>query len=144
MKQISVLGLIVVAALLLLGMGQMESTGKPGEIPNPDQEVTAIIMDNEGLTLTLTQFSINGKTYLQGRLGAGRAAIPFSRVRAITLSPEAKDISVKLELTDHTQMNLLLDKGLTAYGKIKAGTYQVLLDRLKRIEIQSISERKKQ
>jgi hypothetical protein len=57
---------------------------------------------------------------------------------------EPKGITVKVELNDHSQMNLLLEKGLTAYGKIKAGTYQILLDHLKKIEIQAITERKRE
>jgi hypothetical protein len=41
-------------------------------------------------------------------------------------------------------MDLFLEKGVTAYGKIKAGTYQILLDHLKKIEIQGIVERKRE
>jgi hypothetical protein len=136
--------LIMVAAFFLLGMGKMGQSDKPGEIPMPDQEVTAVIADKEGVTLNLTQFSINGKTYLQGRLGAGVVAIPFSRIRVMTPSAESKETSVRIDLTDGSHLNLVLEKGLTAYGKFKAGTYQILLDNLKRIEIQSVAERKKE
>lgn len=135
--------LISVVALFLMGMGKMDQPEKSGEIPVPDKEVSAVINDSEGLTLNLTQFSINGKTFLQGKLGAGLVAVPFSQIRVMTLSSEPKGITVKVELNDRSQMNLLLEKGLTAYGKIKAGTYQVLLDQIKRIEIQGIAERKR-
>ena len=60
--------IIIVAAFFLMGMGKMDSSEKPGEIPVPDKEVTAVITDSEGLTLNLTQFSINGKTYLTGQV----------------------------------------------------------------------------
>ncbi len=136
--------IIFVAALFLMGMGKMDQSEKSGEIPVPDKEVSAVITDSEGLTLNLTQFSINGKTFLQGKLGAGRVAIPFSQIRVMTLASEPKGITVKVELNDRSQLNLLLEKGLTAYGKIKAGTYQVLLDQLKKIEIQGIAERKRE
>ena len=136
--------IILVAAFFLMGMGKMDQSEKSGEIPVPDKEVSAVITDSEGLILNLTQFSISGKTYLQGKLGAGRVAVPFSQIRVMALSPESKGIAVKLELTDYSQLNLFLEKGLTAYGKIKAGTYQILLDHLKKIEIQGITERKKE
>ena len=141
MKSRFCLVIVIVAAFFLMGMGKMDQPEKSGEIPVPDKEVSAVISDNEGLTLNLTQFSINGKTFLQGKLGAGLVAVPFSQIRVMTLSPEPKGIAVILELNDRSQMNLHLEKGLTAYGKIKAGTYQILLDKLKKIEIQGITER---
>jgi hypothetical protein len=136
--------IIIMAAFFLMGMGKMDQSDKSGEIPVPDKEVSAVTTDNEGLTLNLTQFSINGKTYLQGRLGAGRVAVPFSQIRVMTLASEPKGIAVMVELTDRSHLNLFLEKGLTVYGKIKAGTYQVLLEQLKKIEIQGITERKKE
>ncbi|OGP51109.1 MAG: hypothetical protein A2Y79_03185 [Deltaproteobacteria bacterium RBG_13_43_22] len=134
---------LVMAAFFLLGMGKLDQTEKPGEIPVPDQEVSVIITDIEGLTLNLTQFSINGQTYLNGKLGAGRVALPFGQIRIIVLSSETKGIIARVELVDRTQMNLHLEKGLMAYGRIKVGTYQILLDQLKKIEIQGITERKR-
>ena len=134
---------VVIAAFFLLGMGKLDQPEKPGEIPVPDLEVSVIITDIEGLILNLTQFSINGLTYLPGKLGAGRVALPLSQVRFITLSPESKGITARVELVDRTQMNLYLEKGLMAYGRIKVGTYQILLEHLKKIEIQGITERKK-
>jgi hypothetical protein len=136
--------IIFVAALFLMGMGKMDQPEKSGEIPVPDKEVSAVINDSEGLTLNLTQFSINGKTFLQGKLGAGLVAVPFSQIRVMTLASEPKGITVKVELNDRSQLNLLLEKGLMAYGKIKAGTYQILLDQIKKIEIQGITERKRE
>jgi hypothetical protein len=144
MKPRFCLVIIIVAAFFFMGMGKMDQSDKSGEIPVPDKEVAAMTTDSEGLTLNLTQFSINGKTYLQGRLGAGQVAVPFSQIRVMTFASEPKGIAVKVELTDQSYLNLLLEKGLTAYGKIKAGTYQILLEQLKKIEIQGITERKKE
>ncbi len=144
MKSWTILVMVVIAAFLLMGMGKSGQTGKPGEIPLPDKEVSAVITDSEGLTLNLTQFSINGQTYLQGKLGAGRVAVPFGQIRSMTLSLEPKGIAAKVELIDRSQMSLTLEKGLTAYGKIKALNYQIILDLLKKIEIQGISDRKKE
>ena len=133
----------LLAALFLLGMGKMEQTEKPGEIPVPDQEVSASITDNEGLTLNLTQFSINGQAYLTGKLGAGRVAMPLSQVRVIHLSAEPKGTAAKVEMTDRSQLNLFMDKGTMVYGKIKFGTYQISVEHLKKIEVLSFGERKK-
>lgn len=137
------IAVLLLAALFLLGMGKMEQTEKPGEIPVPDQEVAVNVTDNEGLTLNLTQFSISGQTVLIGRLGAGRAAVPLSQIKVISLSAEPKGTAAKVELTDHSQLNLFLDKGTIVYGRIKVGTYQISMDQLKKIEVLSFGERKK-
>ncbi len=137
------IAVMLLAALFLLGMGKMEQTEKPGEIPLPDQEVSASVTDNEGLTLNLTQFSINGQTFLPGKLGAGRVAIPLSQIRVIYLSADPKGTAAKVEMTDHSQLQLVLENGIMVYGKIKFGTYQVSADHLKKIEVLSFGERRK-
>jgi hypothetical protein len=135
---------MVIAAFFLLGMGKLEQTEKPGEIPLPEKEVSAMITDNEGLTLNLSQFSINGQINLTGKLGAGRVNIPLSQIRVISLTNGSKGLVAKVELTDHSQMNLLLEKGAMISGRIKVGTYQVSMDQLKKIEVLGVSERKKE
>jgi hypothetical protein len=134
---------MLLAGLFLLGMGNMEQSEKPGGIPLPDQEISASITDNEGLTLNLTQFSINGQTFLPGKLGAGKVAIPLSQIRVIYLSADPKGSAAKVEMADHSQLQLLLEKGIMVYGKIKYGTYRVSVDHLKKIEVSSFGERKK-
>ncbi len=146
MAMMSRLGIVVLvmAAFFLLGMGKLDQTEKPGEIPVPDKEISAMITDNEGLTLNLSQFSINGQTYLTGKLGAGRVAMPLGQIRIISLSIGPKGLAAKVELADHSQMNLLLEKGALVSGRIKVGTYQVSLEHLKKIEVQGSAERKKE
>jgi hypothetical protein len=143
MKRLLTAGLIIVLGLSLTGMGKMEGNGKPEEIPVPDREVTAVIIDIEGVTLNLSQFSINGQTVLSGKLGAGKAAIPFPQIKTVTFVPEAKALRARVELADQNTVNLILDRGLTAYGRARFGTYQVQVDQLKKIEILAVAEKKK-
>ncbi|MBI5582544.1 MAG: hypothetical protein HY892_01850 [Deltaproteobacteria bacterium] len=142
MKRILLVALITTLGLSLMGMGKMEGEGKPEEIPTPDREVTALIVDIEGVTLTLSQFSINGQTSLSGKLGAGKMAIPLAQVKTVTLGAEAKILRARVDLADNQTVNLILDRGLTAYGRTRFGTYQVQLDQLKKIDILAVSEKK--
>jgi hypothetical protein len=135
--------LLVISAFFLMGMGKLDQAEKPGEIPMPDKEVSASIIDNEGLSLTLSQFSLNGQALLTGKMGAGRVTLSLNQVRVISLSNGSKGVAAKVDLTDQSQLNLILDKGVLVSGKIKAGTYQVFIDQLKKIEILNVSERKK-
>jgi hypothetical protein len=142
--RLGLLGLIL-SAFFLLGMGNMmEPPEKQVEIPHPDKEISVNILDSQGQALNLTQFSLNGQTYLTGKLGAGQVAIPLGQIRLVSLAPEGKEISAKLEMVDHSLMNLQMDKSITAYGKIKFGTYKVTLERLRKIEILGVAERKKE
>jgi hypothetical protein len=142
--KLGLLILILTGWLFLSAMGSFDQLSKPEDIPLPEKEVTALLTDSEGLTLALTQFSLNGQTYLAGRLGAGRVAIPFNQIRQITLSPEPRHLAARIHLADTTQLNLQLEKDLKAYGRLKVGTYQVPLEKVKKIEIQGVAERKKQ
>ena len=140
------LGLValILCAFFLLGMGNFEQSEKPGEIPHPDKEVSVNISDSDGQVLNLTQFSLNGQPYITGKLGAGQVAIPLEQIRAVSLSSEGKEILAKVEMTDHTQMNVYMDKAVTAYGKLKFGTYKIALERLRKIEILDVKERKRE
>ncbi|MEW6184885.1 MAG: hypothetical protein AB1585_03995 [Thermodesulfobacteriota bacterium] len=144
MKSRFAIALILLASVFILGMGKMGPSEKAGEIPLAEKEVKAVITDNQGLTLNLTQFSVNGQVFLTGRLGAGRVTIPFNRIRTMVFSFEPKGTNVTVELTDGSQTTLSLEKGQTVYGKIRAGAYQVSIDHLKKIEIQAVAERKKE
>ena len=143
MKRRLGLGLILLLGLSLMGMGKLDPNEKPGTIPIPDREVTALIVDSEGMSLTLTQFSLNGQTVLSGTLGAGKAVVPFDQIKNIHLSPHPKSTEALLELVDLSTLKLTLERGQTAYGKAKFGTYQVSVDRLKKIEIMAMPEKKR-
>lgn len=134
---------LILAAGLSLGMGKMGPPDKAGEVPMTEAEVTAVLTDILGTNLNLNQFSINGQIFISGKLGAGRLSIPFSRIRLMTFSPQTPGTSVQVELKDHSQVTLLLEKGQTAYGRLRAGAFQIPLEQVKQIEIQEVVERKK-
>ena len=85
MKRSLRLVLVLALGLGLMGMGGGDFNEKPGVIPIPDREVTATVTDVEGALITLSQFSLNGQTVLNGRLGAGKVSIPFSQIKALTI-----------------------------------------------------------
>jgi hypothetical protein len=143
MKRMLRLGLGFLVALSLMGMGGFDPNEKPGEIPIPDKEVTATITDVEGTLITLSQFSLNGQTALNGKLGAGKVTIPFSQIKVVTLGSDPKALQAKVELVDQSVQILSLDRGQTAFGRLTFGTYQIRIDQLRRVEIGSVSEKKK-
>jgi hypothetical protein len=143
MKRMLRPGLVLLLALGLMGMGGFDPNEKAGEIPIPDKEVVATITDVEGTLITLNQFSLNGQTVLNGKLGAGKVAIPFSQIKVLTIWPESKALQAKVELIDQSIQTLSLDRGQTAFGRLKFGIYQIRIELLKRVEIGSVSEKKR-
>jgi hypothetical protein len=143
MKRMLLAILAITMGLSIMGMGKIDAEGKPEEIPTPDREVAAGVVDIEGVALTLSQFSINGQTYLNGKLGAGKLAVSFSRIKTVTLEPEAKLLRARVDLADGQTVNLILDRSGSVYGRTRFGTYQVQLDQLKKIEILAVTEKKK-
>jgi hypothetical protein len=143
MKRMLRLALVLSMGLGLMGMGGLDFNEKPGEIPIPDREVMATITDVDGTLLTLSQFSLNGQTVLNGKLGAGKVAIPFSQIKVLTIWTEPKALLAKVELTDQSSLTLSLDRGQTAFGRLKFGIYQIRIDQLRKVEIGSVSEKKK-
>ena len=137
------LGLVLLLALGLMGMGGFDSNEKPGEIPIPDKEVIASITDVEGTLITLSQFSLNGQTVLKGKLGAGKVTIPFSQIKVLTIWPDSKALQAKVELVDQSVQLLALDRGQTVFGRLKFGIYQIRIEQLRKVEIEAVSERKK-
>jgi hypothetical protein len=137
-----IIGLLL-CTFFLLGMGNMEPTEKPGEIPLPDKDISVTLTDSEGQVLSLSQFSVNGQIYLTGKLGAGQAAIPFAQIRTITVSAEGKTTAARLEMVDHSTLNVQIEKGATITGKMKFGTYKIPAERVKKIEILGVADRKK-
>lgn len=135
--------LAVSFALLIMAMGKMDLPGNTEEIPLPDKEISVILTDIEGLSLSLTQFSLDGRTFLAGRLGAGKVAIPFHQIRVITFFQEGKTLGARVDLTDQTQMTIHLEKGMLSYGRLRAGTYQVPIEKISKIEIRAVADRKK-
>jgi hypothetical protein len=140
----SILGLLViVAACLSLGMGNLGSKDTAQEAPLAEKEVTAVLTDLKGLTLTLSRFSINGQAFVTGNLGAGRLTVPFGRIRVMTFSPAPKGLQMTAELNDRSQVILIMEKGQTAYGMIAAGAYRIPLEQVQRIEIKEVADRSK-
>jgi hypothetical protein len=143
MKRMVRLALVLSMGLGLMGMGGLDFNEKPGEIPIPDRDVTATITDVDGTLLTLSQFSLNGQTVLNGKLGAGKVAIPLIQIKVLTIWTDAKALLAKVELSDQSSLTLSLDRGQTAFGRLKYGIYQIRIDQLKKVEIGSVSEKKK-
>ena len=116
---------IIMVALLCMGMGGLG--GQPeGSVPETDVRIQAEVQDRSGTSITLNQFSMDGKTYLVAWQGQGKLTIPFQHIDTITFE-EAKGESVvaTVKLKSGNVMTLKIRSRAQFYGSTGYGAYQI-------------------
>jgi hypothetical protein len=116
---------IIMVALLCMGMGGLG--GQPeGSVPETDVRIQAEVQDRSGTSITLNQFSMDGKTYLVAWQGQGKLTIPFQHIDTITFE-EAKGESVvtAVKLKSGNVMTLKIRSRARFYGSTGYGAYQI-------------------
>lgn len=118
---------------LCLGMG-FGGEG-PTSIPEPQINYRAAVTDVEGKRVELTQFSIEGQTYVLGNLGAGNVAIPFAKIKSAAISQDGDKVKAVLALKDGQSITLMASPQAKAYGKTSYGNYVITLGEVTSIEL---------
>jgi hypothetical protein len=125
MKRGLTLVLLLMVALLCMGMGGLG--GQPeGTVPETDVLIQADITDRSGFTTSLTQFSMDGKTYLDAWRGQGKLTIPFQQIDTISFG-ETKGIEVTVDakLKSGNVMTLTIRSRAQFYGSTGFGAFQI-------------------
>lgn len=125
----------LVALVLLTGMGDLG--GAPnGAIPETKENLQAVIVDRQGVKTAVSQFSMGGKTFLEGARGSGRVTVDFRQVLSLEFGePTAgEDIPVHLSLREGEPLRLQVKKAAVFYGSTGYGTYQIRARDVQRIE----------
>ena len=125
MKRGLTLVLLLMVALLCMGMGGLG--GQPeGTVPETDVRIQADITDRSGFTTSLTQFSMDGKTYLDAWRGQGKLTIPFQQIDTISFG-ETKGIEVTVDakLKSGNVMTLTIRSRAQFYGSTGFGAFQI-------------------
>ena len=132
------LAIMVVLALVpcLLGMGS--SSEGPTKIPEPQYNYQARVTDQQGVRVELTWFSIEGMTFVQGKLGQGQTAIPLEKVREVTLSKSGDQVLAHIVMKQGSPLDLHVKPTLKAFGKTSYGNYSITLGELARVEIMGL------
>ncbi|MBE0598545.1 MAG: hypothetical protein IH614_14875 [Desulfuromonadales bacterium] len=125
----------VLALLLLTGMGELG--GAPnGAIPETAVDIAAVITDRQGVKTAVNNFSMGGKTYLEGARGSARITVDFRQMVSLEFS-EAKvgdEMPVRLTLREGDPLQLQVKKAAVFFGSTGYGTYQIRAHDIQRIE----------
>lgn len=126
MKRGLILLLLMISVVVCLGMGGLG--GQPeGTIPKTDINIRAQLNDHGGISTTLTQFSMDGKTFLEARLGKGQLTIPFQEIDQVAFDKvQGERVRVDVKLKSGESMNLTISSRAQFYGATGFGAYRIL------------------
>jgi hypothetical protein len=93
------------------------------------------VEDQSGVTVEVTQVSYNGEVYLYGLFGDGQVTVPFENLQEVRFEPSnepGKRVAFAA-LRDGSSVRVLVEEDIPAYGKTSFGTYQITVDKIRRI-----------
>jgi hypothetical protein len=125
MKRGLILLLLMLIALPCLGMGGLGGSPE-GTVPETDVPIQADIKDRDGISTSLNQFSMNGKTFLDAFRGQGQLTIPFQHIDTVTFT-EVRDekLKVDVKLKSGDVMTLAIASDAEFYGSTGYGAFQI-------------------
>ena len=125
MKRGLIFLLIMVVAMLCMGMGGLG--GQPeGTVPETEERIQADVKDRGGITTNLSQFSMDGKTYLDAWRGQGKLTIPFQHIDTITFGElKGSEVAVEAKLKSGVVMDLTVRSRAQFYGSTGFGAFQI-------------------
>lgn len=133
-KHLAAALLLLLAVPFIMAMGMGASEG-PTRIPEPEQNYRARVTDMEGVSVELTNFSIDGQVFVLGNLGDGSLAVPFDKVKAIDLVKTGEAMKAHLTLHKETPVDLSIKATLNAYGKTPYGNFRIAMGQVKSIQL---------
>ena len=128
-------GVLAAALLSLFSMSGFGGGDEEGiDVPAANEIWKASVTDNTLTETPLDEFSWDGYTHVQGKLGAGEVAIKFSDITRIDFEPTEKTRSLALvQLKDGSIKKINVDGRAAIYGKTGFGNFKILLKDVKRV-----------
>jgi hypothetical protein len=117
---------------ILLGMGVIGDS-PTNKIPVPDRKYTVTFIDQMDVVTECSEVSIEGNTFIDGKIGEGTYAIAFDRIRSVLFRMKERELRGAVQLKDGNEIELILNKDRKAYGKTEFGTFQIKLANLKKM-----------
>jgi len=118
---------ILLTAVVLSCMGMGGLGGQPeGTVPETDVDIQADIKDHDGITTSLSQFSMDGKTYLDAWRGQGKLTIPFQELDSLAFGElKGEEVKVDAKLKSGAVIALSIRSRARFYGSTGFGAFQI-------------------
>jgi len=136
MKRYLQLFFLVVMMPLILGMGSLNEGSSPDKIPIPEKKYKVTFIDQMDVLTECSNASIDGRTFMEGKIGSGSHAISFDKINHILFHMIDDKLIAALKLTEGSKIELTVNKSAKAFGITSHGTFQIKLIDLKRMIIE--------
>lgn len=129
----------------IMGMG-MDGKNVKHNIPAPDKNFAATIVDSQGVITKVTNISFDGRTYLTGQRGNTTVTIPFDKVSSVQVGNPGDDKKLSTVITFKTgsTINMAVDGNLPCYGSADFGNVQVEVRDIRRVDIHGLAPKDSQ
>ena len=127
--------LLCTPGLMAMGFGDGQA---PTRIPEPQANYRVLLVDQEGGRVELTEFSVDGQTFMMGGLGQGQAAVPMDKIKAVEIANQGGKLKARIILTQGEPVELVLDGNLKATGRTSFGNYRIPLAEVRRVEVREL------
>lgn len=129
----------MLAIPFIMGMGA-GSGNITSNIPIPDKNFSATIVDSEDVTTKVSRITFDGKTYLAGIRGNTVVTIPFEKIDSIKVEKSEGNKKVKAIVTlkgDGT-LNMTVEGKTPCYGSADFGNVRIEFKDIKILDIHGI------
>ncbi len=130
------LGLALGAVGPALANGFGMGDAPPSRIPIPAKSFAAVVEDQSGVRVSVTDVTYNGEVFLYGTFGEAQVTIPFDRIREVRIEPTntvTKRVAFVV-LADGTNVQVIVESDTPTYGRTSFGTYSIPVEKVRRIE----------
>ncbi len=131
-------GFVLAAATvpLLLAMGGGGTAPLSDTIPHPEQEVSAELVDRQGVSMQVSTLSCNGKTFLPLSVGEGVLMVPFDRVDRVAFGDgDGKRVPVTVTVSGGRTLEGFLPAGLACTGSTEFGNFRITSGGIREIRV---------
>jgi len=142
MKRGCFVGLVVLFYVFLVGMGGLGGSASV-RVPEPTKNYDATVTDQSNISTRLEKFSLDGQTFLSGKLGDAYISISFDKIESIEFVLQDKTLTAEVQLKDGKTVPVVVDKGTPCYGKLAYGNFKIAVEDVRSITLHGKAPREK-
>ena len=137
MKKVWYSGLVILIYFLTVGMGNMGERDVI-DIPEPEKDYAAALVDQTDVSMDLEKFSFEGQTYFIGKLGRAEISIDFDRIDSVLFILQYDQVKAKVNLKDGKALEILIDKDKNCYGISSFGNVRIEVQDIKKVAVHGL------
>ncbi|MBI5598749.1 MAG: hypothetical protein HY890_03315 [Deltaproteobacteria bacterium] len=130
-KKILPVFFVLLSWVVLAGMGATSDI----DVPQPDKNFTATVIDDQDVSTRCTNVSWEGKTFFKAQRGKGFISIPFEKVKKAVFVSSAGSGQVNLQvvLKSGEVLAVNFSEDMRFLGKTDFGNYMIFAKNIKEI-----------